>query len=70
MNIVYSSDDNYAQHTGVSIISLLENNKHFNEINIYIVDNDIKNENKIKLNNIANRYKRKIKVKYGVGYFN
>lgn len=60
MNIVYSSDDNYAQHTGVSIISLLENNKHFNEINIYIVDNDIKNENKIKLNNIANRYKRKI----------
>lgn len=60
MNIVYSCDDNYAQHTGVSIISLLENNKHFDEINIYIVDNDIKNENKIKLNDIANRYKRKI----------
>ena len=27
--VVYSSDNNYSQHTGVSIVSLLDNNKHF-----------------------------------------
>jgi lipopolysaccharide biosynthesis glycosyltransferase len=27
VNIAYSFDDNYAQHAGCSLISLLENNK-------------------------------------------
>lgn len=58
--VVYSSDDNYAQHTGVSIISLLENNKHFKEICIYVIDNEISKINKEKLIEIINKYKRKI----------
>lgn len=58
--VVYSSDDNYAQHTGVSIVSLLENNKHFNDINIYIIDNSISKASKQKLIDITNNYKRKI----------
>ena len=39
--VVYSSDDNYARHTGVSIVSLLDNNKHFDDIHIYVIDNKI-----------------------------
>ena len=35
--VVYSSDNNYAQHTGVSIASLLDNNKHFKAIHIYVL---------------------------------
>lgn len=58
--IVYSSDNNYAQHTGVSILSLLDNNKHFDDIHIYIIDNEISKDNKEKLNNIIDCYKRKI----------
>lgn len=58
--VVYSSDDNYAQHTGVSIVSLLDNNKHFDDIHIYVIDNKISKSNKENLKDIINCYKRKI----------
>lgn len=58
--VVYSSDDNYAQHTGVSIVSLLENNKHFNSIHIYIIDNEISEANKSNLIDIMKYYQREI----------
>lgn len=58
--IVYSSDDNYARHTGVSILSVLENNKHFKAIDIYIIENNISEENKIKINEIIKQYNRNI----------
>ena len=47
--VVYSSDNNYSQHTGVSIVSLLDNNKHFDDIHIYVIDNEISKDNKEKL---------------------
>ena len=49
LNIIYSSDDNYCIYMGVSILSVLENNKNFNSINIYIVDNNINDVNKLGL---------------------
>lgn len=58
--VVYSTDDNYAQHMGVSIISLLENNKHFNNIKIYVIANNITNYSKEKLNEVSNKYNRDI----------
>lgn len=58
--LVYSSDDNYAQHTGVSIVSLLDNNKHFDDIHIYVIDNEISKSNKENLKEIINFYKREI----------
>ena len=58
--VVYSSDNNYAQHTGVSILSLLENNRHFESINIYIIDNAIGNDNKQRLNEIVKSYNREV----------
>lgn len=58
--VVYSSDNNYAQHTGVSILSLLDNNRHFRSIHIYIIDNEISKSNKTKLRSIIKSYKREI----------
>lgn len=48
MHIAYSSDDNYAQHLGVSIYSLLAHNSDA-KIVIYVIDNGISCENKEKL---------------------
>lgn len=53
LNVAYSSDDNYARHIGVSMVSLLRNNKIFEEINIYLIDNGISEENKTILLNLA-----------------
>lgn len=58
--IAYSSDDNYAMHAGISIISLFENNLEANAITVYIMDNDISNDNKKKLLSIAKKYRRTI----------
>lgn len=41
MNIVYASDDSFAPIMGVSIQSLLENNKDCNKINIFILNDNI-----------------------------
>lgn len=60
LNIVYSSDNNYCSYMGVSILSLLENNKNFNSINLYVIDNNISDENKTKLKKMVESYKRNI----------
>ena len=44
INVLYSTDANYAKVMGVSIISLLENNKN-NHINFFIIDDGICNRN-------------------------
>lgn len=61
VHVVYSSSDYYSQCTGISILSLLENNKDINELHLYILDTDITNINKDKIIEIARSYKRSIK---------
>ena len=60
MEILYSSSDSYASLTGISILSLLENNKACEEINIYIMNNAISVENKNRLSEVVHRYGRKL----------
>lgn len=60
MNIVYSSDNNYAQHLCVSMVSLFENNTDIDDINVFIISNDIPDESKVKLNNTAEEYNKKL----------
>lgn len=60
MDILYSTSDSYAFLTGISILSLLENNKKCDSINIYIMDNDISERNKSKLIDVVNNYDRTI----------
>ena len=60
MDILYSSSDSYAFLTGISILSLLKNNKAAEHINIYIMDNHITDENKNKLRDVVEKYGREI----------
>ncbi len=60
LNVTYATGDIYARHAGVSMISLFENNKDFEEIFVYIIDDGIKDINKDLLKNIADKYNRKI----------
>ena len=60
VTILYSSSDSYAFLTGISILSLLENNKECQDLNIYIMDNAISAENKQKLLQVVNGYGREL----------
>ena len=59
--VLYSTDQNYCMHLGISLTSLLENNKKFNNIIIYIIEKDIDDKNKSILLDIVNKYNRKRK---------
>lgn len=56
LNVLYQSDDNYAMVSGISIASLLENNKHLDKINIFYCDYKISYQNKLNLKLIAAIY--------------
>lgn len=60
MNVIYSSDDNYARHAGISITSLYDHNKDVAELCVYLIDDGISEENHRKLDAIAGKYGRKI----------
>ena len=52
INICFSSDNNYAQHLGVTIISILKNAKKEDNYNFYIMDGGINKKNKNKLDKL------------------
>ena len=56
MNIVYHSSDGFADITGVSIVSLLENNKQTEDISLFYISKDLTNENKLIIKNLVNEY--------------
>jgi len=64
LNVLYACDDNYAPFAGVSICSLLENNKELEEITIYIASENISSENITLLHKQVKKYgdKRLLKV--------
>lgn len=55
INVVLASDDNYAQHLGVALISLIENYKDNRILFIHILDSGLSNENKLNLEIIGQR---------------
>ena len=60
LNVLYQSDNNYADLTGVSITSLLINNQHLDEINVYILNDMISESNLEKMYQICNQYSRNL----------
>ncbi len=60
MNIVYSSSDSFSPIAGISILSLMETNKDADEINIYLIDNNISDDNKKRFEEMVSKYNRKI----------
>jgi lipopolysaccharide biosynthesis glycosyltransferase len=61
IHISLASDDNYSQHLGVTIYSILENAKNPQKILLHLVDGGIKDENKKRLEMISNSFGSKIK---------
>lgn len=56
MHIFYASDNNYAQHLCVSMVSVL---RHTNfPISFHVIDGGISKQNKKKINKLFNSYKR------------
>lgn len=62
MNILYASDNNYAEIMGISILSLLENNKDTEDIQIYIINDHISDDNCKKIESIFSMYHRALPI--------
>lgn len=61
MDVVYFTSDLFAGATGVSILSLMENNKAFSDIHFYVFEDGVTEENKNLLKkSVEEDYKRKI----------
>ena len=59
IHIVYASSDNFCEVMGTSIISLFENSKDVADIQLYILDSEIRAENKEHIEEICDNYGRK-----------
>ena len=62
LNVLYQSDDNYAPQTGVSILSMLENNQHFESIHIYVLSDGISKDNLARIDQVCSDYGRHLHV--------
>lgn len=62
LDILYQSDNNYAIVTGVSIVSLLENNKDIDDITINLVDGGITQKNLENIQKVVKKYKRTLNI--------
>ena len=62
MNVAYSCNDYYIPQTGISLISLFENNRDVDSIVIYLISKGVNESNKAILNNICSKYGRELKV--------
>lgn len=60
LNILYQSNNNYAAITGVSMTSLMENNKDIEDLNFFILDDRISKDNKQKMLFVCEQYGRTI----------
>ena len=56
INILYTTDNNYAKYMMVSLLSLLENNKNLKRINIHIVYDNLSNDNFKRIEYIASNH--------------
>lgn len=60
LSVLYQSSNTYVLPTGISLTSLLYNCAEIDDLYIYILDDGIDASNKAKLDNIANKFGRKI----------
>nr|WP_229101584.1 glycosyltransferase [Ligilactobacillus salivarius] len=60
INVVYAADDNFIPVMGVSIVSLLKNNRDMSNINVTILATNVSELNKQKVNDLFNKYDRSL----------
>ncbi len=56
ISVVFASDENYAQHTGVTLLSLLMNKRTDLPVRIFILADNITPESQRRLRSITERY--------------
>jgi len=62
MDVLYTCDNNYVWLMGISTISLFENNQDIDNLTVYLLGENIGEENRKALAQIAEKYNRKIIV--------
>jgi lipopolysaccharide biosynthesis glycosyltransferase len=62
MNIIYTCDNNFIWIAGISMISLFKTNKRIEILNVYLLGDNVSNENKTILKQIADNYGRKFQA--------
>jgi lipopolysaccharide biosynthesis glycosyltransferase len=62
INVAYSCNEAYLHHTGISIISLLENNQLAQNISIFFIQKNVKESSIILLTKLVERYGRQINI--------
>ena len=62
MKVMYTCDNNYVWLMGISTISLFENNKGIEELKVYLLGENISDENKEELRKIGQKYNREVEV--------
>ena len=62
MDVLYTCDNNYVWLMGISTISMFENNKEMQKLNVYLLGESISEENRKILSEIEDKYNRKIIV--------
>lgn len=60
VNVVYCSSDLFSEVCAVSMASLFENNKHLRKINVFIVDDNISEQNKNRIQDMTKQYSRNV----------
>ena len=55
--VLYSCDENYARIMAVSIVSLYENNKEIDDVVVYCLIHNVKDNTKHNLERISKKYK-------------
>lgn len=58
LSVLFSSDNNYVQHMGVAIFSLLKNCDDFERIDIYVIEDEITESNKTKLEQMVLQFNK------------
>lgn len=60
IDVIYQFNEKYAPYAGVSVTSLLENNKHMEAVRIFILGEKLSEASILKFRQLADRYKREI----------
>lgn len=62
LNIVYSCDEAYVEHTGISMLSLFENNMDFEHITVNFIHKDVSETSLSLLKELAEEYDRELLI--------
>ena len=62
LDVLYQTDNNYAVVTGVSIASLIENNREIDELTIHLIDGGVAEQNIKKIKQLVASHGRRLNV--------